>query len=493
MSTEIEFVSESSVQLVNSCASDLMVVQAARVSTMGADSLESGESAGLIDYLMRSRHGSPYESSYFRFLIDTPIFVAREFMRHRIACVSGDTAISFRNSGSKKNGVLKSGYRKKTIKQHYEDFNNGVTDSLGRTRKLSSILNAKVASLDESTMRMTMSHVEQVLKGEPKEMFLVTTFSGMEIKTSIDHRFFTPYGWQRLEELVVGDEVYVQRRSLKKTHRRVPPATRNGIQVWVTHIKEFVIANQGKKCRNCGSLDGPWRVDHIIPIVTDLTKAFDLDNLQVLCVKCERDKTTREQALAVRTGNWSSVSADAIKSIESVGIEDSYDLSVAAPHHNFLANGFIVHNSYSEWSGRYSQMQPRFYIPKPGRPLIQVGKAGEYSFEPGTTAQNVMVKMQMEATSTDAWYGYQELLDAGIAREVARMVLPLNLMTSFYVSLNARGLMNFLSLRVLSQDCTYPTYPMYEIDEVARKMEERFAEKMPHTHGSFVKHGRVSP
>jgi len=85
------------------------------------------------------------------------------------------------------------------------------------------------------------------------------------------------------------------------------------------------------------------------------------------------------------------------------------------------------------------------------------------------------------------------MIDSGIAREVARMVLPVNIYSSMYVTMNARSLMNFLSLRTKDESSTYPSFPQREIEMVAEKMEEFFAEKMPLTYESFKKNGRVSP
>ncbi|MFD7257149.1 FAD-dependent thymidylate synthase [Streptomyces sp. NPDC059874] len=76
--------SDITVQLVNVNALDEHVVQAARVSTQGSDSITStGSPAGLINFLMRDRHGSPFEHTSFTFLVEAPVFVAREHMRHR--------------------------------------------------------------------------------------------------------------------------------------------------------------------------------------------------------------------------------------------------------------------------------------------------------------------------------------------------------------------------------------------------------------------------
>jgi thymidylate synthase (FAD) len=87
---QIEFRSDVTVELVRSSAHDSDVLFAARVSTKGEQSLEDVEadasrSTGLISYLMRDRHGSPFEQNSMTFYVHAPIFVFREHMRHRIA------------------------------------------------------------------------------------------------------------------------------------------------------------------------------------------------------------------------------------------------------------------------------------------------------------------------------------------------------------------------------------------------------------------------
>lgn len=80
----ILFRSDVTVQLVDANASDKSVAMSARISTGGA-SVDEAKDAGLINYLMRDRHGTPFEHNSFTFRIEAPIFVFREFMRHRIA------------------------------------------------------------------------------------------------------------------------------------------------------------------------------------------------------------------------------------------------------------------------------------------------------------------------------------------------------------------------------------------------------------------------
>lgn len=90
--TEIQFRSDFTVQLLDHMGNDARICQAARVSTEGAASLESDEASGLINYLMKHRHGSPFESGVVQFYVEAPIFVFREMMRHRIASYNETSA-----------------------------------------------------------------------------------------------------------------------------------------------------------------------------------------------------------------------------------------------------------------------------------------------------------------------------------------------------------------------------------------------------------------
>ena len=149
--------------------------------------------------------------------------------------------------------------------------------------------------------------------------------------------------------------------------------------------------------------------------------------------------------------------------------------------------------SYNEESGRYKVMEPEFYIPDAKRDMIQIGKAGSYEYLPGTTEQHYLVEEGIKKRCVDAYQAYDDRLDADIAREVARIDLPLNLMSTCYVTCNARSLMNFLSLRVKSKESAFPSYPMHEINQVASKMEIIFQQLFPLTHAAFVFYRRVAP
>jgi thymidylate synthase (FAD) len=148
----------------------------------------------------------------------------------------------------------------------------------------------------------------------------------------------------------------------------------------------------------------------------------------------------------------------------------------------FVAREFMRHRtfSYNETSGRYKELEPRFYLPRANRPLVQVGKPGAYHFESGTLYQFQQVNDLHHDLFEKSWIAYQNQLNMGIAREVARNVLPLALMTQFYATANPRNVMQFLTLRAEEQ-------ALDEIRAVAEAVEDIFASTMPLTYNVYVR------
>lgn len=149
--------------------------------------------------------------------------------------------------------------------------------------------------------------------------------------------------------------------------------------------------------------------------------------------------------------------------------------------------------SYNEMSGRYTELPGEFYIPGPDRKLKQVGTSAHPSFEPAEPEVYEYLYNELMDAYEEDWARYQRLLDKGIPNEVARISLPVGIMSQMYATTNARGLMNFLALRTKDERATFPSNPQWEIELVARKMEEVLAEAMPITYKYFNEFGRVAP
>src|SRR3954467_14170594 len=152
---------------------------------------------------------------------------------------------------------------------------------------------------------------------------------------------------------------------------------------------------------------------------------------------------------------------------------------VVREHHRHRAG-----HSYNEWSGRYSKLEAEFYVPDNVR--TQVGKPGAYSFEPVDPAVADAAREEIAAAAEQAFAAYERMLEQGVAKEVARTVLPLAMYTKYYWSCNPRSLMHFCSLR-------NSEHAQFEIREYARAAERFLEQLMPVTHAAFVANGRTAP
>jgi thymidylate synthase (FAD) len=154
----------------------------------------------------------------------------------------------------------------------------------------------------------------------------------------------------------------------------------------------------------------------------------------------------------------------------------------------FVAREWFRHRvgSFNEESARYHKLSADFYVPEVGAVRSQVGKPGAYTFEPVPEDLATATRATLERTYRDLYALYESLIEQGVAKEVARGVLPAAIYTQFYWTVNARSLMNFLSLR--NADAA-----QYEIRTYAQALEHFFALRMPATHESFLEFGRRAP
>lgn len=225
---------------------------------------------------------------------------------------------------------------------------------------------------------------------------------------------------------------------------------------------------------------------------------FDVDLIE----SCGSDE------LICKAARVSTLGADSIESTESAGL---INFLLSNRHGSPFEHGlmmfrisapimvwreFMRHRigfSYNEESGRYKELSPCFYIPPPHRNLVQVGKPGHYVFVPGEEHDRDALHTALEYSYDAAWHSYSKMLEIGIAKEVARLVLPVATYSTAYVTCNPRSMMSFLSLRTKNEDSLFPSYPQWEINEVANKMEEHFSYLFPITHAAFNAARRVAP
>ncbi|MFL5927740.1 MAG: FAD-dependent thymidylate synthase [Gaiellaceae bacterium] len=154
----------------------------------------------------------------------------------------------------------------------------------------------------------------------------------------------------------------------------------------------------------------------------------------------------------------------------------------------FVAREWFRHRigSFNEFSMRYAKATDDFYVPEPEDVRTQVGKPGAYRFEPVSDELAEETRQELDALYKEAYATYARLVEKGVARELARAVMPVGAYTQFYWTVNARALMNFVSLRNAE-------FAQREIRRYAEAVETFFAREMPVTHAAFLENGRTAP
>jgi len=147
----------------------------------------------------------------------------------------------------------------------------------------------------------------------------------------------------------------------------------------------------------------------------------------------------------------------------------------------FVARQWLRHRiaSINEVSQRYSVVKEEFYIPNHVRIKDEVNHQGSVKADDEKLKKEYIDAV--EEQSRKAYEEYKRLLESGVAREMARVILPTNMYTMWFWTVNARSLMNFLSLRADS-------HAQFEIQEYALCMGEIFKKTCPWTYEAFIKH-----
>lgn len=151
----------------------------------------------------------------------------------------------------------------------------------------------------------------------------------------------------------------------------------------------------------------------------------------------------------------------------------------------FVAREWMRHRvqTFSEVSSRYSDMSGETYLPPLEDFRTQAGKPGEYRMEPMEPEAAALARVYMDNAYSIAVDRYRRLLEAGVAREVARNVLPLGTMTRFYATASLRNWLGFLTLR------NHPA-ALLEIRREAQAIEAILADLFPITMRVWADEGR---
>lgn len=289
-----------------------------------------------------------HQDNLYTFVLRYPRMIHSEFMTHR--CLTADTVLTFDlPSGSR--GRKRKAYQM-TLGDFWDKWENGSSphatrwggvrryDMKGRLNKM------RLRSVDESTMEVTHTTITDCWKVGVKPVYKLTA-GDFSVTCTADHLILTNSGWKELQDIAVGrDKVYCNTRK-KYTEPRFDPYKKiNGewVSTWNSKVKSEVSERQGFRCADCGAENKPLEIHHVIPRYENPDLAFDIDNVVALCNECHKIRHIRQGWQGTSQCNVTPVEVD---SIEYIGEEEVFDISVSSEYHNFLANGITVHNCFS--------------------------------------------------------------------------------------------------------------------------------------------------
>ncbi len=155
-----------------------------------------------------------------------------------------------------------------------------------------------------------------------------------------------------------------------------------------------------------------------------------------------------------------------------------FKFHVSAPI--FVARQWFRHRfaAYNEISQRYTEVKEEFYVPALWRSQSAGNKQGSSA---AAGLDHAALSKKLSGQVRSSLVVYRQMLAAGVAREMARLVLPMNLYTQFYWTVNARSLMNFIALRA-------DEHAQWEIQQYALALARVMRRRMPWTWTAFMAH-----
>ena len=400
------------VSLVDYMGTDDSVERAARVS-YGYGTRKVSATRGLVRYLRRHLHTTPSEMVEFKFHCAMPMFVARQWIRHRTACLAEGTEVHFDPPDAEARGRRQR--QRLPIEEIWRRFQPSRSRRPDRQRsphcRRDRVKEMKLRQVDEDTLAFQHTRIVDVYRNGLKPVFRMVLEDGKSIEATADHRFLFAGGWDTLRGAA----------GLRETGGRAL-----------------------------------WRHGDYLVHVNGAAEKLDWNRVH------HRTRLVR------------------VNRFEYVGERETYDLEVEGPHHNFVANGIVTHNSVNEYSGRYSLMPLLFYSPE----------QDQFSFQSATSNQgrapgSVGTEFYREATRrwddvrAQAASDYGWLVGENVARELARIDLPLSTYTQWYWKIDLHNLLHFLTLRV-------DDHAQWEIQEYGRVMAGMVKRVAPLSYEAWV-------
>ena len=232
------------------------------------------------------------------------------------------------------------------------------------------------------------------------------------------------------------------------------------IRKQATSLRQAAFERDNHVCRLCGRRGGRLTIHHVIPIWSRRDLAGELDNLATLCRGCHHSLNGRELEFIERLGGKRDQLGPAagprvgrgnlmvprvrrIVSVVSAGEQETFDLEMDGPNHNFVANGIVTHNS--QLSQRYvDESHAAFVMP----PAMQGSPDLEGEWERQVTAAQAAYVAAVEHLMARYEWVESKVHRRKMAREAARSVLPNATEVKIVVSANVRAWRTMLELRL---------------------------------------------
>jgi thymidylate synthase ThyX len=482
--------------LVDAMGDDSAIVQAARVS-YGKGTAKVSDDRTLIRYLMRHRHTTPFEMCEVKLRVRVPMDCWRQWIRHRTACLAGDTIVSFDLPKGKTNSGLPRHYPL-TVAEIYERFQptrNKTRPDKQRNQhfKRDRVKSMLLRSYDENTDTIYHTQITDIWQSGIKQIIKVEFPHNKILRASEDHLCLTDNGWLKLKDALS------QRAMFLSSNRKITDGSLNQIpdidetkEEWKPILKyeNYEVSSMGR-IRSFVSPGGEYNTTTLIvpkikhPTVDDhgylviglsqagKTRTYSIHRLVLEafvgpCPESQEVRHANHNRLDCRLDNLSygttqQNSDDRMQSgcnqkliptyVSPIswrrdGEEMTYDMSVSGPYHNFYAGGGVVHNSVNEYSTRYSVAIDDSQCTKPNQWRSQAKTnrqgSGDYLEETiGTPLTRAEEEFHKQARQL-----YDDRLEAGVAREQARKDLPLSTYTEAYWKIDLHNMFHFLALRM---------------------------------------------